>query len=67
MYIYIYIYIGLRWEKGGGRYTKVSTIDVMIDGYKMIQSESTLPTLFNVHVKIIIHMITNSIEQFHGQ
>ena len=61
----MYIYIGLRREKGGGRYTKVSTIDVMIDGYEMIQSESTLPTLFNVHVKVIMHMITNSIKQFH--
>ena len=40
----------LRREKGGGRYT----IDVMIDGYEMIQSESTLPTLFNVHVKVQI-------------
>ena len=35
----------------------------MIDGYEMIQSESTLLTLFNVHVKVIMHMITNSIKQ----
>ena len=30
----------------------------------MIQSESMLPTLFKVHVKVIMHMVTNSIEQF---
>ena len=60
-----YIYIGLRREKVGAGYTKESTIDVMIDGYEMIQSESMLPTLFNVHVKVIMHMIMNSIKQFH--
>ena len=65
IYIYIYIYIGLRREKVGAGYTKESTIDVMIDGYEMIQSESMLPTLFNVHVKVIMHMITISIKQFH--
>ena len=48
-----------------GKCTTVSTINVMIDGYEMIQSESMLPTLFNVHVKVIMHMITYSIKQFH--
>ena len=49
MYIYIYIYIDiyiyLGRGKGGGGYIKLGTIDVMIDRYEMVQSESMLLTL----------------------